>query len=159
MLGRLKQFFDKRPDVGPGGPSSRSTDDILVAVCALFVEMARIDDAFTEDEMETILEMLIDGYALSRENAKDIVAAADKALDDSVDLWQFAKQINKNYSISEKLDIVDMLWRMVYLDGRMDAHEHYLMGKLKNLLRLDQDQLIASKLKIKAEVSTNGAGR
>ncbi len=158
MLGRLKQFFDKRANDGSGSPSSRSTDDILVAVCALFVEMARIDDAFTVEEMETIIEMLIDQYALPRENAQDIVAAAGKALKESVDLWQFARQINENYTISDKLDLVDMLWRMVYLDGHMDAHEHYLMGKLKNLLRLDQDQLIASKLKIKAELSDNSTG-
>jgi hypothetical protein len=30
----------------------------------------------------------------------------------------------------------------------MDEHEHYLMGKLQNLLRLTHDQLITAKLKI-----------
>ena len=156
MLGRLKQFFDKR-DEGSEKPSSRSNDDKLVAVCALFVEMARIDEAFSEEEMETIIGVLATRYDLSRENANDIIAEADRALTESVDLWQYARQINENFSISDKLDIVDNLWRIVYLDGQMDAHEHYLMGKLKNLLRLDHDQLISSKLKIKAEMSGGGA--
>jgi hypothetical protein len=30
----------------------------------------------------------------------------------------------------------------------MDEYEHYLMNKLKNLLRLSQDQLIGAKLKV-----------
>jgi hypothetical protein len=30
----------------------------------------------------------------------------------------------------------------------MDKYEHYLMSKLKNLLRLSQDQLIKAKLKV-----------
>jgi uncharacterized tellurite resistance protein B-like protein len=37
---------------------------------------------------------------------------------------------------------------MVYVDGKMDAYEHYLMNKLKNLLRLSHDQLIGAKLKV-----------
>jgi hypothetical protein len=30
----------------------------------------------------------------------------------------------------------------------MDQHEHYLMNKLQNLLRLTHDQLITAKLKV-----------
>jgi uncharacterized tellurite resistance protein B-like protein len=37
---------------------------------------------------------------------------------------------------------------MVYVDGKMDKYEHYLMNKLKNLLRLSQGQLIDAKLKV-----------
>ena len=38
--------------------------------------------------------------------------------------------------------------KMVFVDGKMDRYEHYLMNKLKNLLRLSQDQLINAKLKV-----------
>lgn len=159
MLDSLKRFFENRTGNDPGKSKQRSGDDILVAVCALLVEMARIDEEFTAAEMDTILEVLIERYGLSRENARDIVAGADRALENSLDLWQFARRINTHYTIAEKLELVDTLWRLVYLDGRMDAHEHYLMGKLKNLLRLDNEQLIASKLKIKAESAGGAAGR
>ena len=46
------------------------------------------------------------------------------------------------------MEIIEILWRMVYVDGKMDEYEHYLMNKLKNLLRLSQDQLIGAKLKV-----------
>jgi uncharacterized tellurite resistance protein B-like protein len=37
---------------------------------------------------------------------------------------------------------------MVFVDGKMDEYEHYLMNKLKNLLRLSHEQLIDAKLKV-----------
>ena len=77
-----------------------------------------------------------------------LVTEADKELDQSVDLWQFARLINENYSIEEKIEIIETLWQMVFVDGKMDRYEHYLMNKLQNLLRLSHDQLIAAKLKV-----------
>jgi uncharacterized tellurite resistance protein B-like protein len=65
-----------------------------------------------------------------------------------VDLWQFASLINANYSNEEKIEIIETLWRIVYVDGKMDEHEHYLMNKLQNLLRLTHEQLITAKLKV-----------
>ena len=41
------------------------------------------------------------------------------------------------------------LWRIVFVDGKMNRYEHHLMGKLKNLLHLTHDQLIDAKLKVK----------
>ena len=119
-----------------------------VATCALFVEMARIDEKFTPAEVDTILSILKEKYGLTREHADALLAEADKALDESLDLWQFARLINENYSVEEKIEIIETLWQMVFVDGKMDRYEHYLMNKLKNLLRLSQDQLINAKLKV-----------
>ena len=119
-----------------------------MATCALLVEIARIDETFSQDELEALLLILKDKYGLSREHAEDLLSEAEKELDDSLDLWQFARLINANYSNQEKIEIIETLWRIVFVDGKMDQHEHYLMNKLKNLLRLSQNQLIDAKLKV-----------
>ena len=98
--------------------------------------------------MEKILSILKEKYGLSPDHASALVAEAEKELEKSVDLWQFAKLINENYSNEEKIEIIETLWRIVYVDGEMDGYEHYLMDKLQNLLRLSHDQLIAAKLKV-----------
>ena len=144
----LKKFFGKAEEDYSKDGGQKTEHDVRVATCALFLEMARIDEKFTESELETILSILKDKYGLSREHADALVEEADKELEKSVDLWQFAKLINENYSIDEKIEIIETLWYMVFIDGKMDAYEHYLMNKLKNLLRLSHDQLIAAKLKI-----------
>jgi uncharacterized tellurite resistance protein B-like protein len=148
MLDTIKQFFEKAKAEVPEDTSPKTEHDIRVAACALFVEIARIDEEFTDAEMETIIAILKEKYDLSQEHADALIAEAEKELDKSVDLWQFSNLINENYSNEEKIDIIETLWRIVYVDGKMDEHEHYLMGKLQNLLRLTHDQLITAKLKI-----------
>lgn len=148
MLDSLKRFFSPAAAGAPAASGSDPEHDVRIATCALFVEMARIDGKFTREEMETILSIMKEKYGLSGEHADALVADADKELEDSVDLWQFARLINENYSIDEKLEIIETLWQMVYVDGKMDEYEHYLMSKLKNLLRLSHDQLIGAKKKV-----------
>lgn len=148
MLDIVKRFFSKTAPVGSKNADRETEHDVRIAACALFVEMARIDEEFTKGEMDTILTIVQERYGLSREHADALVAEADKEVDKSVDLWQFARLINKNYSTDEKIEIIEILWRMVFVDGKMDRYEHYLMNKLKNLLRLSHDQLIAAKLKV-----------
>jgi len=148
MIKSLKRFFNQSAVGSAPDPGLDSEHDIRIATCALFLEMARIDEKFTEEEMETVLSIMREKYGLSQEHADALVAEADKELEESVDLWQFARLINENYSVDEKMEIIETLWQMVYVDGKMDAYEHYLMNKLKNLLRLSQDQLIGAKLKV-----------
>jgi len=144
----VKRFFGK--SVSDGRPQAGQTTqhDVRVAACALFLEMARIDSSFSEDETQEILSILQDRYGLSPDNATELMAAADRELKESVDLWQFARLINENYTNEEKLEIIEMLWRIVFVDGKLDKHENYLMHKLEQLLRLSHKQLIDMKLKV-----------
>ena len=48
----------------------------------------------------------------------------------------------------EQERLIEQLWQIVYVDGKMDKYEHYLMNKLSNLLRLSHKQLIDAKLKV-----------
>jgi len=148
MIGRLKKIFGNGLGEDAGADGRRSQDDIRVAVCALFVEIGRIDEAFTPAELESVIEILKDKYGLSPEHADVLIQEATRELDDSLDLWQFAKKINANYSNAQKMEIVELMWRIVYVDGKMDDYEHYLMNKIKNLLRISHKDLIDAKLKV-----------
>ena len=149
MLDVVKRYFNKATTEIAKDANQNAGHDIRVATCALFVEIARIDEKFTEAEMETILSILKQKYGLSQDHADALIAEAERELKKSVDLWQFTKLINENYSTDEKIEVVETLWQIVYVDGKMDQYEHYLMNKLKNLLRLSHNQLIDAKLKVK----------
>ena len=148
MLDVVKRFFSPVDAKTAPGRSGENAHDLRMAVCALFVEMARIDDSFSEDEMAAVIKILQDKYGLSSENATAMIAAAEEQLEQSVAYWQFARLINENYPMDEKVAIIEMLWRIVYIDGRLDKHEDYLMHKLARLLRLHHQQLIDAKKKV-----------
>ena len=148
MLNIIKRFFSEEPAEISINGKRKTEHDVRVATCALFLEMAHIDEKFTKAEMDTILSILKEKYGLSQEHADALLSEADRELEESVDLWQFARLINENYSIEEKIEVIETLWQMVFVDGKMDKYEHYLMSKLKNLLRLSHDQLIEAKLRV-----------
>lgn len=148
MIDIVKRFFGGSKPENAASVNQQTAHDVRVAVCALCIEIARIDEKFTPQELETLLSILKDKYQLSDEHAEALMNAADRELEESVDLWQFAQLINDNYSIHEKIEIIEILWQIVYVDGKMDEHEHYLMNKLSKLLRLSHNQLIDAKLKV-----------
>jgi len=163
MIGRIKKFFEKVSnenssdgEYASGGTPGQdgapgSGHDIHVATCALFIEMANIDGEFSEDEQYNIVSILKSKYQLSDENVSDLMGAARDELNRSLDYWRFANLINQNYSEREKVEIVELAWRIVYTDGRLDKHEDYLMHKLSTLLHISHEQFIDAKLKAKWE--------
>lgn len=143
MIDIIKKYF------GAAGDKADTRHDLRVATCALLVEMARIDDSFSPQEIETIFDILETRYGLSGEHAEALLAKAEAELVESVDLWQFARLINAHYSREEKIGIIEILWQVVFVDGKMDQHEDYLMHKLSKLQRLNHVDLIEAKLKVR----------
>lgn len=148
MFDHVKRFFGQQHTEDSSAQEPDSGHDILIATCALFVEMAGIDGEFSEEERDHIVSILKANYHLSDAYAAELIGAAREELDRSIDLWHFTNLINQNYSEEERTLIVERIWRIVYVDGTLDKHEDYLMHKLSKLLRLTHGQLIDAKLKV-----------
>ena len=148
MIDLLKKFFIKTTDEKSAGKSAETSHDGRIATCALLLEMANIDGKFSELEKESIVEVLKNDYQLSVEHASALMKAAEDELEKSIDLWQFAKLINQNYSTEEKIKVIETVWQVIYTDGILDKHEDYLVHKLAKLLRLSHKQLIDTKLRV-----------
>ena len=130
--------------------SEEKTDngDINLATCALLLELANIDGEFSKEEKDNITVIFKTKYALSEEEIKELIKSSEAELKKSIDLWQFTNVINQNYSLDEKLKVIDTVWEVAYSDGRLEQHEDYLAHKVATLLRLSHKQLIDSKLKV-----------
>ena len=150
MIDIVKKFFGKSTIDSYGDIGGEKSHDIRVATCALLIEMSNIDGEFSEPERESIISILKRNFDLSDEHAITLLKVSNGELKGSIDLWQFTNLINHNYSIEEKIRIVEMVWDVVYADGKLDKHEDYLVHKLAKLLRLTHKQLIEAKLKVKS---------
>ena len=146
MIDLIKKFFGEAP--GDERASDETGHDPRVATCALFLEMANIDGEFGEAERAEILAVLTSDFGLNREYADELTRVARDELDGSIDLWRFTNLINRNYTKAEKLQIAELIWRVVYADGHLSAHENYLVHKLGKMLRLTHRELINAKLAV-----------
>jgi uncharacterized tellurite resistance protein B-like protein len=152
MADFLKRVFANKREQHAGdqprGIDAAREEDLRTATCALFLEIANIDEEFTDEERDSILKIIQSEYGLSEERALELARRAMRELEESIDLWGFTTLINDNYTLDEKLRVVELLWRVVYADGKLEKHEDYLVHKVAQLLRLTHKQLIAAKLKV-----------
>jgi uncharacterized tellurite resistance protein B-like protein len=148
MIDLVKKFLGKSSSDVSGAEKETTSHDVRIATCALLLEMAHIDGEFSELERESIINIIKKDYDLSDEHAVALIEAAGEELKRSIDLWKFARLINQNYSTDEKIEIIEMVWKVIYTDGKLDKHEDYLVHKLANLLRLTHKELIDAKAKV-----------
>jgi uncharacterized tellurite resistance protein B-like protein len=150
MLEIIKKFFTQATDLDERSLEKDNTLKVGVATCALFLEMAHIDGEFDERERAHILHILKKQFAFSEEQVASIMKAANEELEGSIDLWRFTSLINENYTVAEKIQVIEEVWRIAYADGHLDKHEDYLVHKMADLLRLTHKQLIDAKLRVLA---------
>ncbi|MFC1534375.1 TerB family tellurite resistance protein [Thermodesulfobacteriota bacterium] len=148
MIELVRRFFSKEEKDDPPAHSVDRSHNINIATCAILLEMANIDGEFSDSEQENIISVFKRGYQLTEEDISELIKASEEELKESIDLWQFTNLINQNYTIEEKIQIIETVWKVAYADGKLDKHEDYLVHKLAELLRLSHKQLMDAKLKI-----------
>lgn len=147
MLLKIKDFFNRSASLD-NKESVTKEKRLQIAACALMIEMANIDDEFSEEELGRIVAVLKKEFNLQEEMAHELIGLSRQELGDSVDLWQFTSLINENFSPSEKIRLMELVWKVVYADGHLDQHEDYLVKKIAHLLNLRHGEMIDAKLKV-----------
>jgi len=147
MLHLIKNLLSPSPPATDEIPEETDLISLTVAVCILLLEVARADDEFTQEEQNHILQTLQVRFSLSPEEARDLIEISTAKREESFDLWRFTNRINEALNPGEKRKVLEEVWRVIYADGTLDAHEDYLVHKLARLLNLPHSDLIAAKLK------------
>jgi uncharacterized tellurite resistance protein B-like protein len=73
-------------------------------------------------------------------------------LEESLDLWQFTNLINQNFGNEQKVKILEILWHVIFVDGKVDKYEEHLIRKVSFLLDLHHSDLIDAKLRVKEKL-------
>ena len=153
MIDSIKNFFSEKIDTSDQNSQVSAERSVSIATCALLLEMAHADSAFTEDEKNNIMKILQSTYDITENDAKELIHLSELERKESTDLWQFTNLINQNYAREEKIKVAETLWDIIYTDGKVDQYEEYLMRKLTYLLDLDHQDMIEAKFKAR-----NGLG-
>ncbi len=147
MIGILKYFFTNET-AGLSAAGIPQPHRLHVATCAILLEMAKIDGEFNDSERQGLISIFKDKYDLTDDEIAALIEASEEELERSIDLWQFTRNINKNYTPDEKIGIIETIWEVAYADGRLDKHEDYLIHKLSDILNIPHKHLIDAKLKV-----------
>tara|TARA_B110001452_G_scaffold37062_1_gene28324 strand:- start:51 stop:479 length:429 start_codon:yes stop_codon:yes gene_type:complete len=120
-------------------------------IAALLIHTAKIDEAYDEKEKDIIKKTLIELGAESS-NIDKLILDATIIEGNSNQILDFTKEV-KNAPESDKIRIVESLWRIIYSDDSADMYETNLMRRLAGLLYIDAKIMGDLKEKIKQELT------
>ena len=125
-----------------------SQDELQLAVAALLIEAARIDDAFDERERGAIQRLLQQRFGLGPDEARRLEDAADRNEQRSAQLFGFIRTINERVPAPQRIGIIEMLWEVAYADGVLDPLEDTLLRRIAGLIDVSDHERGEAKLRV-----------
>jgi len=115
---------------------SQSSDSLQVAVAALLVEAARMDDRFEGPERHMIERLLMARFDLSADAAGTLLHSAEAEVTRSTQLFPFTSLTVKRLDETERTRVIEMLWEVAYADGVLDPQEDMLVRRIAGLIHV-----------------------
>jgi uncharacterized tellurite resistance protein B-like protein len=132
---------DSGPAPGDSGAAAAGADPVALAACALLLEVAHADGEFSEAERLHIENAVGRHFGLDGATTAELLRLADEERRTSIDHFQFTRVIAEEYDLGAKMVLAEILWGVILADGKIAAHEEYLVRKLANLLQLEPGYL------------------
>lgn len=152
MIGWLKNFL--AAESGSTAHANVHGSDRIMAAAALMVEVAARDGDFSAGERAVIERLLQDHFALDAVAAKAMVDGVVSLHEDASDVFRFTSALNRRFSPEERLQIVELLWEVVYADGEAHHYETNLMRRLAGLLHLEDADVGAARKRVAGKLSS-----
>jgi uncharacterized tellurite resistance protein B-like protein len=133
MFDEIKAWLEGSPNDRKSGGAARP-DEVQLAAAALLVEAAHIDAVVDPRERAAIDRILERRFKLSPPAARQLFESAEHASEASAQLFRFASIINDRFSLEQRIELMEMLWEVVYADGTVDALEDTLLRRIGGLI-------------------------
>ena len=125
-------------------------NESLCKIAALLIHAAKIDENYEETEKDIIKKTLIE-LGAEKSNIDDIILKATTIEENSNQILDFTTEI-KNSPESDKIKIIESLWKIIYSNNNADMYEANLMRRLAGLLYINPKIMGDLKEKIKQEL-------
>ena len=128
-----------------------NNNDSFSNIAALLIHVAKIDKNYEEKEKDIIKKTLIELGAESA-NIDKLISNATVIEENSNQILNFTRVV-KNSLESDKVRIIEALWKIIYSDNSADIYETNLMRRLAGLLYIDAKTMGDLKEKVKKDLS------
>lgn len=151
MFESFRKFLS---DVSEGDkhPAHFGHDDYRLAAAALLVHAAAIDGSISDRERDKLHTVIKRQFGLDEATTDELVAEATAAEQQAIDLYHFTSLINRSLDEDGRRRVVEMMWEIVYADGRVSEFENNLIWRAADLLgvssreRIELRQRVAKRL-------------
>lgn len=155
MLESLKDLFRDLTG-GAKQPERFADNDYRVAAAALLVHAATIDGTMSPPEREKLHAVLKERFSLDDGATNELIDEGAEAEHDAVDLYHFTSLISRSLDEEGRARVVEMLWQIVYADGRVNEFEDNLVWRAADLLGVSARERIEIRRRVAGERADAG---
>src|SRR5712671_3285509 len=157
MLDGLRHFI--ADVISPTAQETRSFDDTgyRLAATALLIHVISLDGEPSEVEKRKLHSLLETRFGLDPGTADKLIASATLVEGEAVDLYHFTSVIMRSVNEEGRLRIVEMMWELVYADGKVSEFEENVVWRAADLLGISSRDRIDLKHRVAGSTATSGA--
>ncbi|MEA2996584.1 MAG: hypothetical protein QOG74_2133 [Alphaproteobacteria bacterium] len=149
MLADLKQFFAEL--TGGDKPQEQfGPADYRRAATALLVHIAALDGDLTDAKRRKLLAILETHFALDAAAADELIEAAAADDREAVDFYHFTSLLMRTLDEAGRLNIIEMMWEIVFVDGSVSEFEANVMWRVADLLAVSPRDRITLRERVAA---------
>jgi uncharacterized tellurite resistance protein B-like protein len=150
MFESFRNFVTEFVD-GDKHPSQFGVDDYRLAAAAILVHAAAIDGDMLPSESDKLHAIIKQRFALDDATTDELIEKATAAEHEAVDLYHFTHLLNRALDEAGRARIVEMMWEIVYADGKRDELEDNLVWRAADLLGVSPGERIALRQRVGGE--------
>lgn len=145
MFERLLTFLKALPSAEPDDRS----DDPRVAAAALLFHVMEADGMRQDVERERIRTMMAESYDLGGRELERVLADAEKAEAEAVDLYAFTSVLKRHLDEDARVDFIRLMWEVCYADGELHELEDNLLWRVAELIGVGGRDRIAARQQVR----------
>jgi len=149
---------DKKQDAAPEPVEKKEENQhkkLQIATATLFVEMAKADGNFSDEERERVIHIMQNTFNLDEDCVHELIELSEKKLEGSTSVYEFTSIINDHFNREEKLELLEDLWKIIYVDDKLNKYEDRLVKVIGGMLNVDHKDIINAKLLVKEQLKRN----
>ena len=148
MFDKLAAFLKRLPGPREKDPGE---DDPQVAAAALMFHVIDADGIRSEVEKRRLEEVLGRHFGLSGAPLKQLIRAGEKADREAIDLYAFTSILKRNLDREDRIDLIRIMWEVVYADGERHELEDNLVWRIAELIGVERAERLAMRRSVETE--------
>jgi uncharacterized tellurite resistance protein B-like protein len=153
MLNAIKKFFADLSD-DEAAPKF-AADDYRLAAAALLIHVISVDGDISDAERDKLRALITSQFALDDADTDALIEAAIAAERDAIDMYRFTNKLKRALDEEGRRKIVEMMWQIVYADGRLNEFEDNVIWRAADLLGISTRDRVELRRQVAGERSSD----
>ena len=122
----------------------------IISAIVMLLSVAKADEIIDNNEIKTIKSIIADFFQISSKiDIDDLINIAKNKLNESIDIFEFGRELNNNWSYQDKVDFICCMFEVSFSDGKLYYLEEHMIKKISTILNVNHADLINSKIEMK----------